>query len=330
MDATFRSTAGLIGVHNLPYLGSGAQESLLSFGLPPLKNSGLPWWAQSLPLPVGLASADHIVTVSPNYAREILTPEFGSGLETFLKTRVDSISGILNGIDISHWSPEHDECITYHYSEETLEKRRSNKTALTQSFGLDTDPRIPLLASVSRMDPQKGIDLIPDTLAKIDNEPWQAILLGTGIPALEAQIRRLEATFPNRVRSAIRFDRVLSHKIFAGADILMIPSRYEPCGLTQMVAMRYGCVPVARATGGLVDTIRDHVRQKLSDGFLFSEASSHSFAAALRRALHVYTNNREWEKIQTEGMSHDFSWDKSALKYLQLYKNLAKRQSPTV
>jgi starch synthase len=180
------------------------------------------------------------------------------------------------------------------------------------------------------MDPQKGIDLIPDTLAKIDNEPWQAILLGTGIPALEAQIRRLEATFPNRVRSAIRFDRVLSHKIFAGADILMIPSRYEPCGLTQMVAMRYGCVPVARATGGLVDTIRDHVRQKLSDGFLFSEASSHSFAAALRRALHVYTNNREWEKIQTEGMSHDFSWDKSALKYLQLYKNLAKRQSPTV
>lgn len=329
MDPLYRPAIKLMGLHNLPFLGAGAEQSLPAFGLPPLENSSLPWWAISLPLPVGLASAEHIVTVSPHYAREILTSEFGSGLEEFLNSRSDSISGILNGIDVSRWSPDRDDSILYQYSIESIERRRSNKQALTQSFGLDPDPRIPLLATVSRMDPQKGIDLIPDTLAEIADEPWQAILLGTGIPALEAQIRRLEATFPNRVRTAIRFDRVLSHRIFAGADILMIPSRYEPCGLTQMVAMRYGCIPVARATGGLVDTIRDHNHGTPGDGFLFSEASSPDFANAIRQALHVYTNVKEWGQIQSRGMSHDFSWDKSAREYLKLYQQLAgKREAP--
>ncbi len=175
---------------------------------------------------------------------------------------------------------------------------------------------------VNRMDYQKGVDLVPNALRQVADHSWQAIILGTGDPALEAAARRLEAEFPERVRSAIRFDAALSRQIYGGADALLIPSRYEPCGLTQMIAMRYGCVPVARATGGLADTIVDTGSVAADTGFLFDEATSEALAEALSRVLERFASKKDWQSLQQNGMRQDFSWERSAQKYLQVYKTL--------
>ncbi|MEA2008921.1 MAG: glycogen/starch synthase, partial [Chloroflexota bacterium] len=256
-DEFFRSTSTLLTIHNLPYLGVGAGPSLTKFGLPPAQGSSLPEWAWNLPLPIGLLSADKINTVSQGYAAEILTPEFGSGLNEFLKTRADSITGILNGLDMEAWNPETDEQIKTKYGLGEWDKRGRNKTALLQELNLEADPKRPLLAMVNRMDNQKGVDLVPDALRDIADRDWQAVILGSGDPDLEDAARRLDDDLPN-IRAVIRYDGRLARQIYAGADMLLIPSRYEPCGLTQMIAMQYGCVPVARATGGLRDTIIDY------------------------------------------------------------------------
>jgi starch synthase len=314
----------ILGVHNLPYLGAGADSALEAFNLPPAVGSRLPKWAQHMPLPLGLLAADRIVTVSPTYSREILTPEFGSGLHQFLRTRSDRISGILNGIDMERWNPETDSALVANFNQEELTARAANKAALQKEFDLQADDRIPLLAIISRLDPQKGIDLVPDALRQIRRMAWQAIILGTGSPELEEAVRRLEGEFPDRVRAAIRFDGILSRRMYAGADALMIPSRYEPCGLTQMIAMRYGCVPVARATGGLRDTILDYQESPESTGFLFKKASSPALAGALRRALKVYNDRDAWSSLQKRGMSQDFSWERSAREYLKLYQSIVK------
>ncbi len=182
--------------------------------------------------------------------------------------------------------------------------------------------QVPLLAVISRLDTQKGIDLIPEALHQITDLPWRIVCLATGDPAIEAALRRLEADFPERVRALLRFDGALSRRIYAGADMLLIPSRYEPCGLTQMIAMRYGCVPVARSTGGLHDTIQDFGKQAKATGFLFKEAESAELAAALRRAIMVFQKKEPWLALQERGMAQDFSWDRSAQQYLELYEQL--------
>lgn len=325
-DDFYYNTSTLLGVHNLPYLGSGAEAALEWFNLPPAANSQLPQWAQSMPLPLGLLTADHIVAVSPTYAREILTPEFGSGLQDFLHTRSDTISGILNGLDTQQWNPETDSALVSYYNMHHLEDRKVNKLALQNELGLPGDPNVPLLGMVSRMDNQKGFDLIPGALRQIGHMPWQAVILGTGDPKLEASVRRLERDYPERIRAVIRFDNALSRRIYAGSDSLLIPSRYEPCGLTQMIAMRYGCVPIARATGGLKDTILDYHQSAESNGFLFTKASSASLAAALRRALLTYNDQESWRGLQIRGMEQDFSWGRSAAQYAELYKLLVNKR----
>ena len=322
-DRFYYNTATVLGLHNLPYLGVGAGPALSLFGLPPATGSSLPDWAQHVPLPLGLLAADHIVAASPTYAREILTPEFGSGLQDFLRKRSGSISGILNGIDEKRWSPENDPLLAANYTQSTLEKKVANKVALQEELGLQIDPEIPFLAMVSRLDHQKGVSLVPSALRQLTGVPWQAVILGTGDPVLEASIRRLETDIPDRVRAAIRFDAALSHRIYAGADMLLIPSRYEPCGLTQMIAMRYGCIPVARAVGGLKDTIRDY-RSQASTGFLFQTASPRALANAIRRALRVYSDQNAWRGLQERGMATDFSWKRFARQYLTLYRSLAE------
>lgn len=325
-NPAYKGIASLLGVHNLPYLGAGAEGSLNEFGLPPAAGSPLPRWAQAMPLPLGLLSADHIVAVSPTYAQEILTPEFGSGLDDFLQTRANDISGILNGIDETYWNPASDQSIEARYSDGTLQNRVINKTALLGELGLNQDPEIPLLAMINRIDPQKGVDLVPPALRSILDLPWQVVILGTGVPDLEAEIRQLEADFPDRVRAALRFDSVLSHRVYAGADALLIPSRYEPCGLTQMIAMRYGCVPIARATGGLMDTVVDYKNRGRSTGFLFDKANPKGLASVIRRAGKVFTRHGSWNRLQLQGMKRDFSWERSAGQYLSLYKSLVAKK----
>lgn len=324
-DNFFSNTATLLGIHNLPYLGIGAGPALNDFGLPPAHGSNLPFWAQNLPFPLGLLAADHIVAVSPGYAQEILTPEFGSGLDKFLKSRASIITGILNGIDIVYWDPETDPLIQFNYFEGKIEHRKGNKLWLQRKLGLDTNPSIPILGMVGRLDNQKGVDLIMDALLKLIDHPWQAILLGTGQPELENAARRLQATLPNRVRAVIAYDKALSRDIYAGCDAVLIPSRYEPCGLVQMIAMRYGCIPIARATGGLKDTIKDFDQISNSTGFLFKKASSKALAKAIARALEVYSDPDQWLMLQKRAIAEDFSWERSAIEYLKLYKSLTKR-----
>jgi starch synthase len=325
----FTTTASVLGVHNLPYLGMGAESALGYFHLPPADSTSLPAWARELPLPLGLLAADCIVAVSPSYAQEILTLEYGAGLEELLRQRRSSLTGILNGLDVHSWDPQHDLHLKQNYTLQTLEARRANKAALQAELGLKVEARTALFAMIGRMDYQKGVDLLPEALRRL-SEPvadagsgWQLAVLGTGDPALEAEVRGLELDFPERARAVTRFDAPLSHRIYAGADILMIPSRYEPCGMTQMIAMHYGCVPVARATGGLRDTVRDIQQGADSTGFLFEEAAPVELAKALQRAMRVYQNGTIWKGLQLRGMRRDLSWERSAGEYFRLYQELS-------
>jgi starch synthase len=316
------STRTVLTMHNLPFMGTGSEEALANFNIKPSHNKNLPIWARTLPLPMGLASADSIVAVSPTYAREIMTPEFGCDLQGFLQTRQSKISGILNGIDVESWDPGSDAYLSTNFDAQNLDARLNNKRTLLKEFQLDFDEFTPLVILISRLDRQKGIDIALEGLRMITDCPWQAILLGTGDKRLEQDCKSLEVDMPNRVRAAITFDASLSRRMYAGADILMMPSRYEPCGLSQMIAMRYGCIPVARATGGLLDTITDFKSSPSGNGFLFPRIDPRSFAQSMRRALDAFAEKDTWCTMQTNAMAQDFSWQKSAEEYLRLYHNL--------
>ena len=322
IDPFFKHTHSVLSLHNLPFMGQGVQEALTAYGLPPASAAILPDWARHLPLPLGLLSADRIVPVSPTYAREIFTSEFGCGIQDFLASRNEIIIGILNGLDTEAWNPAADPNINTCFTSRNLSNRTADKLALLSEFSLEQDPGIPLLALVSRMDPQKGVDIALDGLQLLADKNWQAVILGTGVPYLEESARLLELMMPQRVRAAIRFDSQLSHRIYAGADIFMMPSRYEPCGLAQMAAMRYGCIPVASAAGGLVDTVFDGPSQSTNTGFLFTPATPQAFAQAIKRALNVYQDREAWRELQRNGMANDYSWETSAREYLILYKKL--------
>ena len=310
-------------MHNLPFMGAGTEAAFDNYGIPPSRYSRVPWWGKKFPLPLAVQTADRVTTVSETYAQEILTPEFGCGLEKLLQTRHKVVSGIVNGLDMDAWDPANDPRLPAPFSAEKLSQRAANKSALAHEFDLDPDPAIPLLVLVSRMDQQKGVDLAVEGLASLAKRPWQAILLGTGNPELEEACRKLEKAHPSRVRAAIRFDVNLSRRMYAGGDILLMPSRYEPCGLAQMMAMRYGCIPLARATGGLQDTISDvSAHPESGTGFLFKPATAAAFAGALARALALFPDQGAWQKMQQRGMRQDFSWSKSALAYLRLYQGL--------
>ena len=310
-------------LHNLPYMGFGVQQALSDYNLPPVTDKTLPEWARHTPLPLGLLFADKIVAVSPHYAEEILTPEFGCGLEDFLNTCESKIDGILNGLDTDVWDPETDPHITQNFSADSLAFRRINKESIQSEFNLLKREDIPLLTLVSRMDPQKGIDIALRGLRHCDNLPWQAILLGTGNPMVEEMAKKLEADYPDRVRAVIDFDSRLAHQLYASADMFMMPSRYEPCGLSQMIAMRYGCVPIARATGGLVDTIQ-HISHSINGGtgFLFDRPYPSVFAHTIQRAIRLFAHKEKWHRVQLNGMKVDYSWENSAHKYIETYQEL--------
>ncbi len=321
-DIFYKDTATLLTVHNLPFLGEGAGPAMAAYGLPPAKDDRLPDWARQLPLPLGLLAADKISTVSPGYAAEMLTPEYGVGLQDFLNSRKSDLVGILNGLDMQDWDPAKDKRIAASYDVQTLAKRVENKLALQKEVGLANDADIPLLCIISRMDHQKGIDLAVEALRELTGEHWQAVILGSGNADLEAQARRLSQEFPQQVKTHLQFDAEMARRMYAGADIILIPSRYEPCGLTQMIGMRYGCVPVARATGGLRDTITDYDRDNKGKGFLFDVESVETLVHTIRRALVVYQDKRRWKGVQRRGMMQNFSWARSARVYLDLYKTM--------
>jgi starch synthase len=316
----FPGMASVLTVHNLPFTGPNLAPRLAAYGLPQGIDD-LPGWAQAMPLPLGLWAADAIVGVSPTYAREMLTPEYGAGLQDFLQTRSDVIYGILNGIDTQGFDPARDDVLAFTFSAGTVSTRALNKKALQVRLDLPKDPNIPLLAMIGRMDPQKGVDLALDALCQVVDLPWQAVILGTGDPALESNARRLQMDYPEQVRVETRFDATLARQIYGGADILLMPSRYEPCGLAQMIAMRYGCLPLVRATGGLKDTVTPG-----ETGFVFEGDTPELLAQAIRDALMLYPDRERWQTMQKAGMVQDFSWERSARRYFNLYQSLLSQK----
>jgi starch synthase len=311
-----RRVASLVTIHNLPFLGPTVGEILEAYGLP-LANTDLPDWARVMPMPLGLWASDMIVAVSPTYAEEILHPEFGSGLQDFFRNRTDHLRGILNGIDTVSFDPQIDPALAANFNAETLSLRPRNKAALQERVGLPVDPDVPLLGMVSRMDQAKGIDIALKGLKMMAKQAWQLILLGAGDPRLEALAKKLQQAMPGRVCVETRYDARLARQIYAGSDIFLMPSRYEPCGISQMLAMRYGSVPLVRAVGGLHDTVTDS-----ETGFVFVDTKVKSFNDTLRRALHAYADRSRWMQLQRAGMAQDFSWSRSAAKYLDVYRRL--------
>jgi len=306
----------LLTIHNLPFLGPDLTGRMAAYDLP-LMATGLPKWAHAMPMPLGLWAAEKSVAVSPSYAEELLTKKEGAGLEDFLAKRKDSLTGIINGIDMESFDPAQDDAITTNYSSDNLQERAWNKAALQQLLGLEIDSSIPLFGLVSRMDVQKGIDLALEAIPKLGTEPWQAVILGTGDPKLEKKAKRLAEKYPAQVKAEIRYDGRLARKIYAGSDIFLMPSRYEPCGLSQMIAMRYGCIPVVRSAGGLKDTVKDG-----ETGFVFEKENARALLKAMREALKVYENDDHWRSLQLNAMAQDFSWHASAKKYAALYEEI--------
>lgn len=266
----------------------------------------------------GISNADFINTVSPNYAKEILTSEYGYGLENFLKQRKNNLIGILNGIDIEEFNPKTDKNLKTNYSLQDIEKKEENKIYLQKKYFKKAEPNIPILGMVSRLANQKGIDLIKEIFPVLMKENLQFILLGTCTKEYEVFFEENKKEFPQKFWVKIGFDDNLARQIYAGADIFLMPSLFEPCGLGQLIAMRYGTLPIVRAVGGLKDTVTEET------GFLFKNYNAQALLQVIKKALGVYENKKIWKKMQKKGMKQDFSWEKSAKKYLKIYKKLFK------
>ncbi len=316
-----RRVSSIVTIHNLPFLGPDVSAILEAYGLP-LANTDLPDWARVMPMPLGLWASDAINAVSPTYADEILHEEFGCGLQDFFRNRTDSLSGILNGLDTVSFDPNTDSTLAANFNADTLSMRPVNKTALQERVGLPVLPDVPVLGMVTRMDVQKGVDIALKGLKMLEKQNWQFVLLGAGDPRLEVMAKKLQEEMPDRVCVETRYDAKLARQIYAGADIFIMPSRYEPCGTSQMISMRYGCIPLVRAVGGLHDTVTDS-----ETGFVFVDSKVKSFNDTVRRALNLYPYHSRWAALQKAGMALDFSWSRSARKYLELYKKLVETPS---
>lgn len=321
--------ATVFTIHNLAYQGLFSYETFSSLGLPPAlwSLSGLEFYGQMSFIKGGIAFADRVTTVSPSYAREIQTLDFGHGLDGLLRHRASVLRGILNGIDTKIWNPQRDEMITARYSmHRAATGKAANKAALQTELGLALEPAVPVLGMVSRLVHQKGIDLFLEALPLLLEKPLQCVILGSGDSAYELALREWAQRYPKQLAVFVGYDEALAHRIIAGADLFLMPSRFEPCGLTQFYSLRYGTVPVARRVGGLNDSVIDVDAATLADdsatGVLFESANSAALVHALTRALELYRQRRTWQALRRAGMRQDFSWRRSASEYRLLYDEL--------
>lgn len=316
--------ATVFTIHNMAYQGIFSKAVNISLNLPKqLWNpDGIEFNGMLSFIKGGLAYADRITTVSPAYAGEIQTAEFGYGLEGLLSYRKDVLTGIINGIDADQWNPETDPHASQRYNISTLNKKQFNKTALQKQLSLPIDD-LPVFALISRLVEQKGIDLILACLPEMLTLPLQFILLGRGDKRFEKQLTDFAKKYPDKTAFTIGYDETLAHLFEAGADIFLMPSRFEPCGLNQLYSQRYGTIPIVRKTGGLADTVVDTLPESLSNntatGFVFNDATSGSLMETIKRALIVYSQPKTWKQLQTSGMQKDYSWNKSAKEYMALY-----------
>lgn len=314
----------ILTIHNLAYQGLFDHRFIAASELGKLE--GINW--EKLPernlsvLAQGILNADIINTVSPNYAKEILTPKFGESLESLLKQRKGRLFGILNGIDTEEYDPLQDPPLAYKYDIASLSQRAANKSYLQKKAGLPVKPRIPLLGMVTRLDEQKGMDLLSKCLEDIFKKfAVQLIILGKGRENYQEMLSKLAKKYPRRFSLNIDFNNTLAHQIYGGCDIFLMPSMFEPCGLGQMIAMRYGAIPLVSAVGGLVDTVFErNPKWEQGRGFVFKLYEPATFIATVERAITAYQDENKWSKLMQNVMSLDFSWKASARKYIDLYK----------
>ena len=321
-DPTFIGCKTAFTIHNLAFQGLFPPSAMAEAALDPrlFGVDGLEFWGKVSYLKAGLALSDALTTVSPTYAREIQTPEFGAGLDGLLRGRANVLSGILNGVDYNDWSPEIDRHIPARYSARDLSGKSACKRALIEEFGLPADAvDRPLLGVVSRLTHQKGIELIAQTAPAMFADGASLVVLGTGDPNVVDALKRVQQEHPSHLGLRIGFDNGLAHRIEAGSDMFLMPSRFEPCGLNQMYSLRYGTPPVVRATGGLNDTIDE------GTGFKFQEYSGRALLEAVRSALAAFSEPERWQDMMRAGMRQDFSWRASAASYSGLYRRLLAR-----
>jgi starch synthase len=325
-DPWLAGTRSVYTIHNLAYQGMFAKAFMDVIGLPWSIfrfDRGVEFHDQLNFMKAGLSFADALTTVSPNYAREILTVEGGYGLDTVLRSRSGDLFGILNGIDDREWDPARDPHLPVHYDRRDLRGKIRVKAALQAELGLPVKPHVPLVGLVGRLADQKGIDLMAAATPALLRSDAQFALLGSGQREFEEFFAWVGRERPDRFAARIGFDEGLAHRIEAGSDLFLMPSRFEPCGLNQMYSLRYGTPPVARAVGGLVDTVEDYDGWKRGNGFLFGPLDPVALVVATRRALDVWRDVRAWRGIQERGMGIDFSWGRSAERYEALYRGLA-------
>jgi starch synthase len=315
-------------IHNLAYQGLFPKDKYPLLGLywSFFTINGLEYYDQINLLKGGIVTADAITTVSPRYSEEIQTPEFGYGLEGVLRSRAEQLHGIINGVDYEDWNPATDPLLPAHFSREDLAGKAANKTALMEAFDLSPDlADAPLLAVISRLADQKGFDLLAEILPQLMKQKLMLVILGTGEEKYHHWLEAEAPKYKGKLGVKIAFSNQLAHLIEAGADMFLMPSRYEPCGLNQIYSMKYGTIPVVRATGGLVDTVTPVGDPKTpGTGFLFSDYTPEAFLKAIFSALDAYANKDLWHPIMTHAMTQDFSWTVSARKYLELYNTLIK------
>jgi len=316
-------------VHNLAYQGQFAPDLLTSLGLPAdsFTIHGVEYYGGIGFLKAGLRFADRITTVSPSYAREIQTDEGGLGLGGLLRARAGDLTGILNGLDVQDWNPAEDGFLAARFGGRRISPRGENKRALAAEFGLAQDEAAPLFGVISRLTWQKGHDLLLAALPSLLDEGAQLALLGTGEPGLEGGFRWAMATYPRRIGGLIGFDERLAHLIQGGVDALLVPSRSEPCGLTQLAALRYGAVPVVARVGGLADTVIDAdpaaTGKAVGTGVQFTPVTAEMLGSAIRRASALYRERKVWWQLQLNGLATDVSWRPSAQRYAALFRELA-------
>ena len=323
-DPAVKDIPVVFTIHNIGYHGVFPPDALVRAGIPRgiFHPGGIEFFGNVNFLKGGLIYSDYLTTVSPRYAQEIQTPEFGFGLDGVIRARADRLVGILNGVDYAVWSPEKDSLIPMKYSAKNLEGKKVCKAKLLEEFQLLGDnPNRPVMGIVSRFADQKGFDLIAAIARDLMHEELLLAVVGTGDRRYEDLFHALAADFPGRVGVKIAYDNALAHLVEAGADMFLMPSRYEPCGLNQIYSLRYGTVPIVRATGGLDDTIEMFdLEHGTGTGFKFQEYSGGALLHAVRLALHYYGDDRVWKRIQLNGMAKDFSWNTSAAEYAKLYE----------
>lgn len=327
LDPVLQQTRSVFTIHNLGYQGifPPADLPLTGLGWEVFTPSGIEFWGRMNFLKAGIVSANAITTVSSTYSREIQTPEYGYGLDGVLRDRAVDLSGIVNGIDVRDWDPAKDRRIALPYSAARLAGKDACRKALRKELRL-TAAQGPVIGMVSRLTDQKGLDILVDALASIMKLGARLVVLGSGDERYHRLLSALTRTYPNGMRVMLKYDDDLARRIYAGTDLFLMPSRYEPCGLGQMHALRYGSVPVVRRTGGLADTVIDHdPRTGEGTGFVFDDYSSGALTDCVARAVEVYGDQTAWNRIVRTGMQVDLSWTHSAREYEKVYRTARKK-----